>query len=157
MPRITVHVVDTASAEELDTVMAVWTAADATRRRPAGPQRTARVRARLAGGELVLLARYGDRPAGMALAETFLDDGVPDPDTGHVAMVFVDPAVWGSGVGGRLVRELQTRWPRLSVWVRSDNRRARRLYLGTGFRDTGHRSTLQDGEEIMQLLWSRVG
>ena len=150
MPRITVR---TASSEDLDAVMAIWAAADATRRRPAGPQRTARVREKLAAGEVVLLAHYGDRPAGMALAETFVGDGGPDPRTGHVSMVLVDPAVWGSGVGTRLVRDLQTRWPRLSVWTRTDNRRAQRLYLSAGFVDSGNRSTLQDGEEIMQLVW----
>jgi ribosomal protein S18 acetylase RimI-like enzyme len=150
VPRITVA---TASPEDLDVVMSIWAAADATRRRPAGPQRTARVRDKLAAGEVVLLAHYGDRPAGMALAETFVDGGSPDPSTGHVSMVFVDPAVWGSGVGTRLLRDLQTRWPRLSVWTRTDNRRAQRLYLSAGFTDSGNRSTLQDGDEIMQLVW----
>ncbi|MDH2416730.1 GNAT family N-acetyltransferase [Nocardioides sp. CER19] len=151
MPRITVA---TASPEDLDAVMAIWAAADATRRRPAGPVRTARVREKVETGEVVLLAHYGERAAGMALAETFVDQGSPDPSTGHISMVFVDPAVWGSGIGTKLLRDLQTRWPRLSVWTRSDNRRARRLYLSAGFTDSGHRSTLQDGDEIMQLIWS---
>jgi ribosomal protein S18 acetylase RimI-like enzyme len=152
VPRITVA---TASAEDLDVVMAIWTAANATRSRPAGPLRTARVRDKLAAGEVVLLAHYGDRPAGMALAETFVDGDRPDPSTGHVSMVFVDPAVWGSGVGTRLLRDLQTRWPRLSVWTRADNRRAQRLYATAGFTDSGNRSTLQDGDELIQLLWTR--
>jgi ribosomal protein S18 acetylase RimI-like enzyme len=149
VPRITVA---PASADDLDQVMAIWSAASATRR-PAGPQRTARVRQRLESGEVVLLAHYGERPAGMALAETFVDGGSPDPSVGHISMVFVDPAVWGSGVGTRLLRELQARWPRLSVWTRTDNRRAQRLYLGAGFTDSGNRTTLQDGDEIMQLVW----
>jgi ribosomal protein S18 acetylase RimI-like enzyme len=150
VPRITVAA---ASAEDIDAVMAIWTAADATHRRPAGALRTARVREKLETGELVLLAHYGDRPAGMALAETYVDRGSPDPATGHISMVFVDPAVWGSGVGTRLLRDLQTRWPRLSVWTRADNRRARRLYLSAGFVDSGSRSTLQDGDEIVHLVW----
>ena len=54
MPRITV---ETASAEDLDVVMTIWSAANATRRRPAGQLRTARVREKLASGEVVLLAR----------------------------------------------------------------------------------------------------
>lgn len=153
MPRIVVS--EVSSAEELDLAMAIWRSANATRRRPAGPQRTERIRDKLESAEVLLLARYGDRPAGMALAETFHDEA-PDPDTGHVSMVFVDPAVWGSGIGTKLLRELQSRdWKRLSVWTRTDNRRAERLYLGAGFVDTGNRSTLQDGEEIEQLLWER--
>lgn len=155
MPRI---LVTPATAADLDVVMGIWAAASATRRRPPGPLRTARVRQRIedgidAGGVL-LLASYGERAAGMALAETFVEGGVVDPTTGHISLVFVDPAVWGSGVGTKLLRELQTRWPRLSVWTQTDNRRATRLYLGAGFTDSGNRSTLQDGEEIMRLVWS---
>lgn len=156
MPRIVVS--EVSSPAELDLAMAIWRSANATRRRPAGPVRTARVRAKLQAAELLLLARYGDRPAGMALAETFHDEssGVPDPLTGHVSMVFVDPAVWGSGVGTRLLRDLQGRsWERLSVWTRTDNTRAQRLYVSAGFVDSGNRSRLQDGDEILQLLWTR--
>lgn len=156
MPRIVVS--EVSSPAELDLAMMIWRSANATRRRPAGPLRTSRVRAKLVAAELLLLARYGDRPAGMALAETFHDEssGAVEPLTGHVSMVFVDPAVWGSGVGTRLLRELQSRaWTQLSVWTRTDNRRAERLYLSAGFVDTGNRSTLQDGDEIMQLRWDR--
>lgn len=91
----------------------------------------------------------------MLLAEQFVD-GQPDPYCGHVAMVFVDPAVWGSGVGSRLLRDLQERdWSQLSVWTRTDNTRAQRLYRTVGFTDTGNRAHLQDGDVIMQLAWSR--
>lgn len=151
MPRISVTEVTTAA--ELDLAMEVWAAANRARRRPAGAVRTARVREKLEQGEVVLLASYGERVAGMALAETFVDDG-PSPDTGHVSMVFVDPALWGSGIGRKLVEALQSRsWQRLSVWTRPDNRRALRLYTACGFVDTGNRAALQDGDEIMQLMW----
>jgi ribosomal protein S18 acetylase RimI-like enzyme len=150
VPRITVA---TATASDLDVVMSIWAAADATRRRPAGPARAARVREEVRTGELVLLAHYGARPAGIAVAETFVADGSPDPSTGHIAMICVDPAVWGSRVGTSLLADLQARWTRLSTWTRTDNRRAQRLYLGAGFTDSGHRSRLQDGAEIMQLVW----
>lgn len=155
MPRIVVT--EVSSPAELDLAMAIWRSANATRRRPGGALRTARVREKLAAAELLLLARYGDRPAGIALAETFREgDAASDPAVGHVAMVSVDPAVWGSGIGKRLLRELQSRsWTRLSAWIRLDNRRAERLLLGAGFIDSGNRSTLQDGEEIQQLVWSR--
>ncbi len=155
MPRISVT--EVSSPAELDLVMDIWEAANATRRRPPVPLRTARAREKIGAGELVLLAHYGERPAGMALAEAFDPTGdgePPDPSTGHVSMVFVDPAVWGSGVGTKLVRELQQRWPRLSVWVRPDNRRAERLYLTCDFVDIGNVSHLQDGEEIRQLIWT---
>lgn len=161
MPRISVDAVS--SVEDLDVVMRIWAAANRTGPRPAGPQRSSRVRERLGRAELVLLATYGERPAGMALAEEFRDDAVdPAQDagtrapTGHIAMVAVDPALWGSGIGTRIVRELQSRhWERLSVWVRPEARRVLRLFTGCDFVDSGRRSTLQDGEELHQLLWTR--
>lgn len=155
MPRILVSVAS--SAEERSAALGIWSAANATRRRPPGPARTDRVRLELEQAELLLLARYGDRPAGMALAETYADPE-PDPSCGHVSMVFVHPALWGLGIGTKLVRALQSRpagrdWTRLSVWTRLDDRRARRLYAATGFVDTGTRATLQDGEVIARLSW----
>ena len=114
------------------------------------------MRENLDAAELALLAHYGARPAGMLLAETYLVDGVPLPGFGHISMVFVDPAVWGSHVGTEMIRNLQSRgWEGLSVWTRTDNRRAQRLYERTGFTDTDNRSTLHDGDEIMQLAWAR--
>ena len=114
------------------------------------------MRENLDAAELALLAHYGARPAGMLLAETYLVDGVPLPGFGHISMVFVDPAVWGSHVGTELVRDIQARdWEGLSAWTRTDNRRAQRLFERSGFTDTGNRSTLHDGDEIMQLAWAR--
>lgn len=154
MPRITVDVVS--SPQERDVAMEIWRAANVTRRRPAGDLRASRVRAKLDAGELLLLAHYGPRPAGVLLAETFVDPR-PDPRTGHIAMLFVDPAVWGCGVGTRLLRDLQQRqWPRLSAWMGDDNRRAVRVFEGAGFIDTGNRAHLQDGDVICQYVWSRA-
>jgi GNAT superfamily N-acetyltransferase len=152
VPRI---LVSAASSEtERDVAMDMWHAANGARRRPAGEVRARRVRDRLETAELVLVARYGERPGGMLVAEQFVD-GQPEPSTAHVAMVFVDPALWGSGIGSALVRDLQARdWTRLSAWFRDDNRRARRLFAGTGFADSGHRAHLQDGELIQQWRWS---
>jgi GNAT superfamily N-acetyltransferase len=91
----------------------------------------------------------------MLLAEPFFD-GATEPGTGHVSMLYVDPAVWGSGVGTKLLRDLEGRsWDRLSAWTRADNRRGRRVLLAAGFTDSGNRSQLQDGEEIVQFRWAR--
>lgn len=152
MPRITVDLVTT--AEQRDLAMSIWRRANRARPRPAGDLRAARVRTKLDHAELLMIAHYGQRPAGMLLAETFLEEGVPDPEAGHVAMVFVDPSVWGSGVGAALIRHAQSLdWIRLSTWVRADNSRAQRLLSTTGFADTGTRSRLQDGDEIHQWIW----
>ena len=47
--------------------------------------------------DVALLATYGARPAGMIVAEPYLEDGAVDPACGHISMVFVDPGYWGSG------------------------------------------------------------
>ena len=94
------------------------------------------------------------------MAEPYVEDGVEDPSCGHVAMVFVDPGYWGSGIGGALVRALQappagTAWTRLSVWTRATNRRSLRLYGTCGFVDSGDRAHLHEGAEIIRLEWRR--
>jgi ribosomal protein S18 acetylase RimI-like enzyme len=153
MPRIIVAEID--SAEQRAVAVDVWRAANAARRRTATEARIRRIKEKLDTAELALLAHYGPRPAGMLVAETYLVDGVPLPGYGHLSMVFVDPAVWGSHVGTEMIRDLQSRgWEGLSVWTRTDNRRAQRLYERTGFTDTSNRSTLRDGDEIMQLAWA---
>lgn len=160
MPRILVDVVTTAQGRDL--AMRVWRAANHARRRPAGELRASRVRERIEQAELLLLAHYGTRPAGFLVAEAFREEattgGAPEPGTGHVAMLYVDPAVWGSGVGTKLLRDLHERsWDRLSAWTRADNRRGQRVLLAADFAETGNRSQLQDGAEIVQYRWSREG
>jgi ribosomal protein S18 acetylase RimI-like enzyme len=155
VPRIVVDLATT--ADQRDLAMDAWRRANRSRPRPAGDLRAERVRTMLDQAELLLVAHYGKRPAGMLLAETFLSDGVPDPEVGHLAMVFVDPAVWGSGVGASLIRHAQgLEWSRISTWVRADNNRAQRLLVTTDFTDTETRSRLQDGDEIQQWIWSRA-
>lgn len=160
MPRTTIVAIT--RTDELAAAADVWQAARRAGGHRSTPVRRERLEARLRDSGVALLASYGDRPAGMAVAATFVDDGVEDPTCGHVAMVLVDPAYWGCGIGGALVRALQappegTQWARLSVWTRTDNRRALRLYDSGGFTDTGERSTLHDGEQISRLEWRRPG
>ncbi|WP_107774600.1 GNAT family N-acetyltransferase [Nocardioides sediminis] len=164
MPRTVITAIT--EPGQLAAAVDVWAAARAAGGRPPTPGRRARVEAsieaRVRDGDVALLATYGEKPAGMALAEPYAEGGVVDPACGHVAMVFVSPGYWGSGIGGRLLRALQsppagTAWTRLSVWTRTTNRRALRLYDSSGFLDTGDRSTLHEGEEITRLEWRRPG
>jgi len=160
VPRISVSRVST--PQECDQAMAVWRAANRTGRRPAGELRATRVHDRLRHAEVLLLARYGDEPAGMLMAEQFVHDpgAAVEPETGHIAMVTVHPSRWGSGIGTALLAAVQdgdaagTGWTRLSAWVRDDNKRGLRLFTGAGFVDTGNRAHLQDGDVIQQFIWS---
>lgn len=158
MPRTVITAITT--PEQVAAAVDVWAAArEAVGGRPT-PARRARVEAKVRDSGLALLATYGDKPAGMVVAEPYVEGGVVDLTCGHVAMVFVEPGYWGSGIGGALLRALQspphgTTWARLSVWTRATNRRALRLYGSSGFVDTGDRSTLHEGEEIIRLEWRR--
>ena len=78
------------------------------------------------------------------------------PGYGHVSMVFVHPDLWGRGVGRQLLQGLHQRasqrsWDRTTLWTRSSNERARRLYEGQGYRASGHEAKLGDGDPIFQL------
>ena len=160
MPRTVITAVR--SDEQVAAAVGVWASAREAVGGTPTPQRRARVEAEVRDAPVALLATYGDRPAGMVVAEPYAEDGVEDPSCGHVAMVFVDPGYWGSGIGGALVRALQAapegaEWTRLSVWTRASNRRSLRLYGSCGFVDTGDRASLHEGAEIIRLEWRRPG
>ena len=160
MPRTLItSVVDEPSQRQ---AVEVWEAARRATDNAPTPARTERVAAKVAravqSGEVALLAHYGERAAGMLLAEPFLGGDGPDAACGHLSMVFVDPALWGCGVAGALVRSLQRGdhgpgWRRLSVWTRETNLRARRLYLARDFTDTGERASLHEGGVICRWEW----
>lgn len=154
MPRIDLTPL---AAGEVRAALDIWASAQTARDLAPSPGRRERVSVRLhqavgSPHHLALLARYGGRPAGMALAEPYADS----PGTGHVSMVFVTPAYWGCRIGSTLLERLQdpgAGWSALSLWTRTANTRALRLYRSAGFVDTGERSSLGKGEEILRLSW----
>jgi len=152
-----------AGPAQLAAAVDVWRAANAARGLPPSAERTARIREKLAAPDAVVL--LSPNPAGdvvgMALAEPGrADDGAGGlvPGYGHVSMVFVHPDEWGRGHGRRLLTALalqETGWSRTTLWTRTSNDRAQRLYAAVGYRPTGRTSTLSDGDGIMQF--ERVG
>ena len=96
----------------------------------------------------------------MALSEPYRERhgaGAVRPHAGHVSMVFVDPERWGRGVGSRLLdalhREMRARdWRASSLWTRSNNERARRLYEGRGYSLTDDVKCLRDQEIVRYEL-----
>jgi ribosomal protein S18 acetylase RimI-like enzyme len=149
-----------ATPADLDAALAVWRTANEARGRAPAPARVARVREKLSAPDaLVVVAAEDGAVVAMGLAEPGRADdgaGAPLPGHGHVSMVFVDPARWGRGLGGAVLDALHAGgWARTSLWTRTDNARARRLYDKAGYRPTGRTSTLADGDGIMQL--ERIG
>ena len=148
-----------ATPEQRPGALSVWRAANEARGVLPLPSRVARVREKLTDSSACLLV--GCDTAGviaMALAEPGREHdgtGAIRPGAGHISMVFVAPAWWGLGIGGELLdalhREMRERdWRVASLWTRSSNEWARRLYEGRGYRVTGEVKQLPGGEEILQ-------
>lgn len=93
-------------------------------------------------GQSCYVARAaGGQPVGVVLAG-------PDPDApsvGHLARLYVDPDLWGHGIGTALydmaIADLATRFAEATLWVLEDNHRARRWYERLGWRLTTLRKT----------------
>ena len=144
---------------DFEPAVAVWLAAHRARRQgstPAAEQAT-QVRHRVSDpGAFLLVAKVAGDVVGMALGTQGLaDDGAGPPVRGlcHVSMVFVAPAYWGRGIGGRLVDALipgarSRGYDRAQLWTQVDNARARRLYEGRGFVPSG-REKDELGERIL--------
>jgi len=147
-----------ATSAQREGALQVWSAARTASGNPPPPARVERVGQKLADPAASLLVGCdGDVVVAMALAEPFRErDGAGPvrPDAGHVSMVFVDPERWGRGIGTRLLDALHEEmlareWRTSSVWTRSENSRARRLYEGRGYGPTGDGKRLR-GEEIVR-------
>jgi ribosomal protein S18 acetylase RimI-like enzyme len=106
----------------------------------------------------LLVGTEGDGVIAMALAEPARERrgvGAIRPADGHVSMVFVDPERWGRGVGTALLevlrREMEARrWRTASLWTRTTNERARRLYEGRGYHLTADVDRLANGDQIVR-------
>src|SRR5262245_16811196 len=133
-------VVRRAAPQDLEAALDVWQAANEARGRAPSPARVERVREKLrAPDAVVVIALDGADAVGMGLAEPGRADdgaGAPVDGYGHVSMVFVHPGRWGRGHGGLVLASLHEGWARTTLWTRTDNARARRLYEKAGYRPT---------------------
>jgi GNAT superfamily N-acetyltransferase len=113
------------------------------------------------------VAELDDVPVGFVLGFPSHDeqnDRRPD-DTQHLKYLMVEPALWGRGVGGRLLdwasEHLRGRGVRtVELWTEEDNTRSRQLYEKKGYRFTGSRKAHEElGEVIVQYrldIWEMV-
>jgi GNAT superfamily N-acetyltransferase len=142
--------------QELDAAVSVWREANIARGAPHGPERTARVRAKLSASDALPFVALRPGIVGMALAEPGrFDDGIgePDPSLLHISMVFVGPAEQGTGVGLPLILHLldvghSLGYRRVGVWTARENAPARKLYERAGMTLTGRSAPLRSGTRI---------
>jgi ribosomal protein S18 acetylase RimI-like enzyme len=145
---------------DIERGLRVWAAAHERRRgRPTPPAHAQRARAHFAKPDAFwVVAQRGDALAGMALGtQALADDGAGPPIPGrcHIAAVFVNPAYWGQGIGGRVIDALldeaaERGYTTAQLWTAAGNDRALRLYERRGFAPTG-RCTQLDDEQVIQL------
>lgn len=104
------------------------------------------------GATAVYVAMAPDGPVGMAGA--YAPEGRPE-----VRMIFgvwVEPALRGQGLGGRLVETIVD-WAtgagadRCELWVAEPNRPALDLYVKLGFEDTGMRQPMPSDETVTEM------
>ena len=130
---------------ELDATVSVWRDANIARGAPHGPERTARIRAKLLVSDALPFVALRPEIVGMALAEPGRFDGGAgdlDPSLLHISMVFVHPAAQRTGVGLPLLRHVldvadSLGYQRAGVWTAEENTPARRLYERAGMALSG--------------------
>lgn len=87
-----------------------------------------------------------DEGAGAVLGFAIFGPDTESPTNGYLASLYVDPAASGRGIGMALLAEalesLTTQGRRnVSLWVFTENERARKLYERVGFVATGEVTT----------------
>lgn len=139
--------------DEIDAVISVWREANIARGAPHGPERTARIRAKLSAPDALPFVALRSEIVGMALAEPGRFDsgaGALDPTLLHISMVFVRPAAQRTGVGLPLVMHVRDAarsigYRRAGVWTAEENSAARRLYERAGMTPSGETAPLRSG------------
>lgn len=141
---------------EIDAAVSVWREANIARGAPHGPERTARIRAKLSAPDALPFVALRPDVVGMALAEPGrFDDGAGelDPSLLHISMVFVRPAAQRTGVGLPLVHHNldvahSIGYQRVDIWTAEENSPARGLYEAAGMIPTGKTAPLRSGRAL---------
>ncbi len=79
------------------------------------------------------------------------------PGLAHISSVVTDPARWGEGFGGRVVRAVMLQavrrgFSRAQLWTQGTNAGAQRLYAREGFVRSGRERTEHLGEQIVHYV-----
>jgi ribosomal protein S18 acetylase RimI-like enzyme len=143
-------------ANELEAAVGIWREANIARGAPHGPERTARIRAKLSASDALPFVALRPNIVGMALAEPGrLDEGAGelDPSLLHISMVFVHPEAQRTGVGLPLVRHIlavarSLHYERVGVWTDEENTAARKLYERAGMALTGESTRVPSGTHL---------
>jgi GNAT superfamily N-acetyltransferase len=115
-----------------------------------------------AGRISVFVAEVGGVVAGFATVGPSRDDDATRPDqtnredasVGELWAIYLDPAIWGLGVGRRLQdvaldRLREEGYTEATLWVLAANTGSRAFYERTGWRPDGRTSEIEAGAEVL--------
>lgn len=147
---------------DTDSVVSVWQAALAQRRRALGLAAIVEAEPALSRPDAFGVGIYegGDLVA-MAVAMPALADDARSthnvPGLAHISSVATLPGHWGKGLAGDAVRAIMLQatrrgYARVQLWTHESNAGARRLYEREGFEDSGRRTTDLHGETIRHYV-----
>lgn len=94
-------------------------------------------------GPTQVFVAVSDRPLGHVSFGPYREQGSEklDPNVGEILSIYIDEAVYGTGVGAALLDAALDMLPQREVrlWVLEENHRARRFYEKSGLRPDGDR------------------
>lgn len=104
----------------------------------------------------VLVAEQGDEVRAFASAGPSRDE----ESAAELYAIYVDPPIWGSGVGSALLLEIEGRLRdaglgQATLWVLQDNTRARSFYEAAGWCAESTRSEIMLGVEIVEIRYRK--
>jgi ribosomal protein S18 acetylase RimI-like enzyme len=120
-------------------------------------QRTVQWRDWLTQSEItVLVAEQGDEVRAFASA----GPSRAEESSAELYAIYVDPALWGSGVGRALLLEIEGRLRdaglgQATLWVLQDNPRARSFYEAAGWSAEATRSEIILGVEVVEIRYRK--
>ena len=118
---------------------------------PPAPQEEERLAGHLADPDHWVLAAEVD---GVAVGFTSVRPG-RGPGRGHVSNLFVDPALWGQGIGrellARAIQEIGARGYEVGeLNTHAANTRAKTMYERAGWHATGERFVNDEGDQMVR-------
>ncbi len=108
-----------------------------------------------------LVASSGGTVVGFVDTSSTRDRDLDPSRVGEVLAIYVSPSQWGRGVGRLLIVGAEQRlrehgYDEATLWVLSQNRRARRFYEGAGWEHDGFEKTDQfGGNQVTEVRYRK--
>jgi GNAT superfamily N-acetyltransferase len=117
-----------------------------------------RRREKIEAGERILVLEDGGTVVGFAAFGSARDENVPG--RGELYAIYVEPARWGEGLGGKLIGAAEEAlrdggFSEAILWVLEENPRARRFYEASGWRADASRRIELLGVDVPEVRYRK--